>query len=212
MHADRGHAGLEDAGLFLGDLAERVAELGHVVLADRGDRGDLGLDHVRAVEPTAQAGLDDRDVDLLLGEVLERDGRQDVEVRRHRLELRATIGSTSRTRRAKSAVRDHLAVDLDPLADVDQVRAGVEPDLVAGGLEHRRDHRASAALALGAGDVDGLELLVRVAQLLEQGPHAIEVEVLAVVADDAQPLVVAERSEEANALGEASITPPLGWL
>ena len=44
-----------------------------------------GLMHVGAVQPAAQAGLDDGDVDLLLGKVLERDGGQHVEVRRRRL-------------------------------------------------------------------------------------------------------------------------------
>ena len=68
-----------------------------------GDGGHFGLDDVGAVEPAAQAGLDDGDIDLLLGEVLERDGGQDVEVASASACIAATIGSTSRTSRAKSA-------------------------------------------------------------------------------------------------------------
>jgi hypothetical protein len=109
-------------------------------------------------------------LDLLLGEPLERDGRQDVEVGRGRLAFQHDRLDQP-DQPGEVGLRDHLPVDLDPLADVGQVRAGVQPDLVVVRLQHGRDHGAGAALALGAGDVDGPELLVRVAQLLEQRPH-----------------------------------------
>ena len=91
---------------------------------------------------------------------------------------------------------DDVAVDAHPLADVDQVRAGIQPGLVAGGGQHRRDHRASAALTFSSGDVDRAEVVLRVAEFLEQQPHPVQIEVLRVIADDAQPLEVVERVDE----------------
>jgi hypothetical protein len=52
------------------DLLDRVAQLGHVVLGDRGDGSDLGLEHVRAIEAPAKARLDDDQLRLLLAKYL----------------------------------------------------------------------------------------------------------------------------------------------
>ncbi len=100
--------------------------------------------------------------------------------------------------------RDHFAIEADALADVDQMRAGVEASAIPVGAKHGRDHRASAALALGSGYVNAAELVLRVAQLLEQGPHAVQIEVLSIVADDSQSLEIAQSGEEAQGLGIAA--------
>ena len=54
----------------------------------------------------------------------------------------------------------------------------------------RFEHRASRALALCASDLDGPKLLMRVIESREQPTHAVETEMLVVVADKPQPLVV----------------------
>src|SRR5262249_51669994 len=136
------------------------------------DRRDLGLDDVGTVETTTEARLDDGDVYLLVRKVLKRSGSKDIEIARGGLHS-PDHGLHGLDQPGKLSMRDHLAVDLNPLADVDQVRAGVEPDLVPAGLQHRRDHRAGAALALGSGDMDRAELFMRVAQLFEQGAHSL---------------------------------------
>ena len=75
-------AGLDDAGLFFGDLRERVAELDHVIEGDARDRGDeRGRDHVRRVETAAEADLEHRDVDLRVAEREKRRDRRDLEER-----------------------------------------------------------------------------------------------------------------------------------
>jgi hypothetical protein len=48
--------------------------------------------------------------------------------------------------------------------------------------------------------VDGAEMILRIAQLFEEGPHTIEVEIVVVVAHDAEALVVAEGCEEPERL------------
>ena len=136
------------------------------------------------------------DLHTLLGEVFERDGGEDVEVRRHRPHL-AGDRLDSPHQPGELGVRDHVMVDADPLANVGQVRAGVQADLVAVGLQHVREHRAGAALALGAGDVDGAELFLGIAELLQQVPHPVQVEVDTGVPDNALLFVVRQRRDEA---------------
>src|SRR5947209_4518377 len=58
-----------------------------------------------------------------------------------------------------------------------EVRRGEQADAVAGVVEDRLEHRAGRALALAAGDVDEPQLLVRVAEPVQQGAHAVELEV-----------------------------------
>ena len=64
------------------DLAQRVAEVLHVVDADRRDQRGDRLDDVRRVEPPAHPHLEHRDVALRAREGEEGDERQRLEVRR----------------------------------------------------------------------------------------------------------------------------------
>ena len=50
-----------------------------MVERDVGDDGEQGRDDVGAVKPTAQSHLDDGDVNLLFGEILEGQGRGQLE-------------------------------------------------------------------------------------------------------------------------------------
>ena len=193
--ADGGNAVLEDAGLFRGDVGQGGAELGHVIVADAGDGGDFGFNDVGAVEAATQAGFDDSDVDFIVGEVFECDGGEDIEIGRRRLET-TDHGLDQANQTSEIGLGDHVTVDDDALANIYQMRAGVEANLVAVGDEHGGDHRASAALAFGSGNVDGAEMILRIAQLFEEGSHTIEVEVVVVVAHDAEALVITERGQE----------------
>ena len=76
---DDRHVGLDDARLLVGYLGERVAEKLRVVHGDIRDDRELGRDDVRAVEAAAQSHLDDRDIHLLLGKILEGQGRGEFE-------------------------------------------------------------------------------------------------------------------------------------
>ncbi len=72
---------------------------------------------------------------------------------------------------------------------------GVEAGAVAGVLQDRRDHGGGGALAFGAGDVDGLEAVLRVAEEVHQAAHAVELEIGA-IRDVQRPLVVDTVEEE----------------
>ena len=69
------------------------------------------------------------------------------------------------------ARRDHLAVDLEPLTEIDNIRADGQAGLVPGGSQDRRGHGGQAALAVGARDVDTLQFFFGVAQVVHQVLH-----------------------------------------
>ena len=64
----------------------------------------------------------------------------------------------------------HLAIDAYALAEVDEVGRGVEAHLVAGLLEDGGEEMGDGALAVGAGDMDALELTLGVAE----GGHHVD--------------------------------------
>ena len=66
--ADQEAAGLDDAGLLVGDVPGGVAEQFRVVQGDRGDHGHLAVADVGGVGDAAQAHLDHGDIDRLVGE------------------------------------------------------------------------------------------------------------------------------------------------
>ena len=64
----------------------------------------------------------------------------------------------------------HLAVDADTFAEVDEVGRGVEAHLVASFLEDGGEEVGDGAFAVGAGDMDGLEFALGVAE----GGHHVD--------------------------------------
>src|SRR5262245_18284343 len=75
--------------LLVRDLLTRLAEYLGVLEGDVGEQNDLGVDHVRSVEPPAEPRFDDGNVHSLLGELEQRRRGQDLELRRAEL-LRGT--------------------------------------------------------------------------------------------------------------------------
>ena len=195
---ERGDAGLEDAGLLHRDLLNGVAEDLRVGEGDAGDRGDLGRDDIGGVEPAAEADLDDGDVHGLLGEVEQ--AHRGSEFKEGGLaglvgQIGRGVGDALRGSR-EVGVRDDARVDSDALADVDQVRAGVDADGVAARFEAAGRHLARAALALGSGDVHVPHGPVRVAEQVHEVAHAVEFE------------QVGHRASRAHALDIGAVEQP----
>ena len=186
---------LEDARLFRRNLAQRLTELVHMIEGNAGYTADIRLQDVRAVEAPAETGFYHGDVHFFSGEVAEGDGREYLEegglVVGHLLYVRPALVYEPRQGRSGNI----LAVDRNPLANVNYVRGGIEPDLVAAGLEHLCEHCRGRALALRPGDMDGADLLVGCAQLLQQPLHADEAERVAVVSHPPHLLVVRLREQ-----------------
>ena len=64
-------------------------------------------------------------------------------------------------------VGNGLAVDADALVEPDQVRRGVKADAVPGLLQDGGQGRRDGTLAVGSGNVDGREGVLRIAEALE---------------------------------------------
>ena len=100
-----------------------------------------------------------------------------------------------------AVMADHVIVDADAFPHVDEVGGGVESRFKAACPKHACEHVAGGAFALGAGDMGGLEARVGVAQVLQEGAHAVERKGRGVVADHAHFFVVGVRHEEVHGAG-----------
>ena len=72
---------------------------------------------------------------------------------------------------------DLAAGDANPLREPRQVRRGVKAGAQARAPQDRLGHRRGRALAVGPGDLDGGESLLRIAEPLQRRPHAAEAHV-----------------------------------
>ena len=132
LRADhRYRTGFDDPGLVAGDLGDGVAQVFGVVDADRGDRGDSGVDHVGRVPGAAETHLDHRDLDRGVGERRERHGGEHLELgqvhaagrpagRVDQVDVRRHVG----VRVQVPLGVDRRAVQADPFGDQLQVRRG----------------------------------------------------------------------------------------
>src|SRR5207247_8108268 len=97
--------------------------------------------------------------------------------------------------RGEWAEADEVAVDADALAEIDQVRAGVDAGGVPAGAQARGGHLDHAPLALAPRHVHALHIALRVVEVVEERGHALQFERLRWNALGAGPLDV-------GALGE----------
>ena len=132
----------------------------------------MTAEDVRRVEAAAEAGLDDRDVDLARRELGERGGADRLELGRA---LRLRLRPDARDRRLEVGL---CAVDRDPLGPRADVRRDGRADRQTLGEEQRLDRPRRGRLAVRADDVDGREGELRVAERGEQRPHPPEPELL----------------------------------
>ena len=161
--ADDRNAGLDDARFLEGDLPESRSEVLLVVFGDRGDDRDEGTDDVGRVEAAAHPDLEDRDVDLALGELEKGQGGQDLEVGRMVEELPfghepVDHGLQPLDELAEALRTDARPVDPDPLLDPDEVGRRVEPGLQAVLPKDPVEHGRDRPLAVRPGHVNGQEV------------------------------------------------------
>jgi hypothetical protein len=170
-HADR--AGLQDAGLFTGDLGERIAQNAYVIQTDVGDNSNERRgNHVGRVQPSPDPHFQRHQINVLLGEPTKRKrgfqlkfGRfAQFRVAGQSLDVRPDRGHPAR----EIGFGDHAAVDLNALAQIKHVRRQVGSRSVSLRPQHGGNERGGRTLAVGAGHVNAAQFFVRVAEPGEQ--------------------------------------------
>ena len=171
---EQGPAGTRHGQFLAGDGDQVVSENGAVVEGDRGQDGEVVVPGVGGVVAPAEADLEDRRLHPLGGEEVGGESGEGLEARERpeSLGLEAAGGVVDEGDRLGPAVLvEEAAVDLDALALAVQMGGGVEPGAAAGGLEQGRQQAGHRALAVGAGDDDAAEALLRIAAAPQQGAH-----------------------------------------
>ena len=134
-----------------------------MVQTDIGDDAEQGGDDVGRVEAAAHTHFDDGDVDLLVAEVVE--GQSDSHLEEGEplvfKELLVFFDEADHF-----VLGYHFAADADALAEVDEVGRGVETHFVAGLLQDGGEEVRHGAFAVGAGDVDGAEAALGMAEVV----------------------------------------------
>ena len=162
---DDGDVGFDDAGFFGGDLFECVAEPIAMVEADAGDDGEGGLADVGGVEAAAEACFEDGPVGAGVVIYEERDGGECFE------EGEVLEGGGCGFERGEAVggavecgVVERGAVEEEAFVDVDEVGGGVACGGEVCGAEAGVEDGTGGAFAVGAGDVEGGEVMFGVAE------------------------------------------------
>ena len=177
---NRRHIALDDAGLFSGDLFERIAEKFAVVERQPGDdAGQRVFDHIGGVEPAAEPDFEQQHVGRIAREQQKPRGGLDLEYRDRRL---AVFGFAFGERRGELGIADQLAAvfapNAKPFVDTHQVRRRIDMHALARRFEDRAHEGYGRALAIGAGNVDHRrQMPLRVIERVKDARHALEPEV-----------------------------------
>ena len=192
--------GLENAGLLPRDRLQGIPQQGAVVQADGRNHRQFRLQHVRGIQPSPEAHLDDRRVHPLIGKPLERQPRRNLEERQLLLlEIRlplhqkikyvllgnqGILGFGKGRAFLRVASRPNTGIcsgkpvpsrnNPRPFPEIQQMRRGIESDPEPAGAQSRCQQGGDGAFAVGAGDMDGLERAFRMAEGGAESLHAIQ--------------------------------------
>ena len=149
-----------------------------MVIADLGDgRHQCVRHHVGGIVPAAQTGLQHHQITLFAGKPQQSQCRDGLKLHRGLPALLMDSGDGIQhllRQRGQGAGRDHLAVDLEPLPEIHHIGADGQAGLVTGSRQDGSRHGRQAALAVGAGNMHALQLLLGVAQVCQQIPHPLQ--------------------------------------
>ena len=131
---DRRHSRLDDMRLVSGNLLDCFAEDFHVIKTDAGDNGQLGLNHVCRIEPSAKTHLDKSNIYSMIPECEKREGGYQFEYGAEITRGVPSIRNWTKLRMNSGEViaGEIIAVDPDALADLDEVRRNSGAGSVSG--------------------------------------------------------------------------------
>ena len=165
---------LEDAGLGQRNLLHGIAQILRMIQADVGDHRHLGhFNDVGGIQRAAHAHFQHHDVALLAAEILEGDAGNQLEFRGGFLHG-VRQGLDVLCHRSQIFIGNLHAVHLHPLMEAVDVRRGVQSRAVARLLQNGRGHGGGAALAVGARNVDKLQLFLGIPHFCQKGLGAAQ--------------------------------------
>ena len=132
------------------------------------------MHHVGSIQPAAQAYLQHGPLDAVFREILERQRGHHLEGRDLRDGFDGRLAAIEQ--RHQVGLSHQPAAQPDALAEGVEVGGGVDSGVVTGRAQDRLHHHRSRAFALGAGDMDAPEAVLRAAQPFEHLFHAAQVE------------------------------------
>ena len=164
----------DDGRLLAGDQRDRGSQPVHVIQLDVGDDRHAAVPRVRRIQTSAEAHLDESDVDALLREPAEDHGGQQLEFCRLTEARGYPRGDREHSGDQAREVpgRDRVTVDLCPLAIADQMRLGSLAHSETAGPQGRAGERDDTALAIGAGHQRPAEPELRIVEGTQQRARA----------------------------------------
>ncbi|EKD34113.1 MAG: hypothetical protein ACD_75C02462G0001 [uncultured bacterium] len=142
-----------------------MAEIGLMIHADAGDDRKQRQDHIGGIEPAAQAGFEDYEIDLRLGEPEQSKSCGKFEVGDL---LVAEHSADPPAQFRECGFVDVLIADSNPFPDTAQMGGCVHPDAVTGPAEHLGQGSANRPLAVRPGYMDKPQTLLRPADPVQE--------------------------------------------
>ena len=171
-------ARLDDSGLLYGDLSKGISQRAHVIHADGNKHADQRRrDHVGRVLQTAHSRLQHHNVAALFLKPEEGQRRFHFKISGMRKALRRKLFRRPAHPFHISCVfrfGDHFPVHLKALPMFQHCRRGIGSGPISCPCEHGREHGEHAAFAVGARDVDILQLFLRISQLFQKPSDAVK--------------------------------------
>ena len=144
------------------DQLARIPQVFRMIQIDRGDNRHIRLKYIHRIQTPAQAHFQNHHIKFGLSEQPQRRQRTEFKVGQRNL---TACGFHRRKPCTQSRIVRHAAIDTHPLVIANQVGRGITPHAITGGQQHRLQHGAGRAFAVGAADGDdregGMQLKLR---------------------------------------------------
>ena len=149
-----------------------------MINANRGDRGNEGVNHVRGVETSSQAGLQNPGVSSATMKPKKSDGGRELKKRRRPVVGRFVPGLDGVIHLLQQSIelfiRNLGTGNSQPFVKSKQVWRSVPGRAMAGRPQDAVEHCNHGALPVGAGDMDDARSVVRVFQRVQDCPNRLQ--------------------------------------
>ena len=158
----------ENTGFGFCNFLQGIAQNFRMIQTDVGDHRSFGsFDHIGGIKSAAHPHFQHHDVAVFPQEIFKSNTADQLKFRGtflHGLGQRLHIFGDG----SQILIRDLYPIHLHPLVEAVDIRGGIQAGTVAGFSQDGSGHGSGAALAVGSGNVDELQLLLRIAHFGKQ--------------------------------------------